>query len=387
MGFFNLFKKRKVKNEAVRNNDDRKITEGAFNDRQARMAFLESNCEIITAADKQILESRKEYEVVTGYLSDIQKIDAVGKEERGEINESANRIINLNKERLAMQHTPPKITVAQRYAIEQEEDRIEDEIKKLRENEMYKGLVEQDLKVLEDERDSLDRKINGAISKTEFNRKILVMATVFIVVALIALIVARIKTESDVTFVFALVVLFGAFCAGYFFLVHRKTLADLKVNEAKLGRAITLINKTKIKFVNVTNVLDYNCEKYHVTGSEDLKYNWVEYNRIVEEEKRFKKAEQLIEFYDNDLKNRLKACGVADAGIWLYQCEALVDAGEMVEVRHRLNVRRQKLRKTIDYNNQQKKSAVLALKSFVVKHKEYEIETRMVMERYGLTNE
>ncbi len=387
MGLFDIFKKRKVKTEAAPAPENRTVSESALTDRTARIAFIEGNCEIIIAADKQILESRKEYEVVTGYLSDIQKIDAVSQEERKEINESANRIINLNNERRAMQHTPPKITMAQRYAIEQDEDKIEAEIKKLAENEAYKGLVENDLKVLEDERDSLDEQINKGISKTEFNRKLLTVATVFIGLALIFLIVAKIRTHADITWVFALVVLFGASCAAFFFFIHRKSVGELKLNEAKLGRAITLINKTKIKYVNVTNVLDYNCEKYHVTGSADLRFNWKEYNRIVDEERRFKKAEQLIDFYDNDLRTRLKACGVVDAGIWVYQCEALIDAGEMVEVRHRLNVRRQKLRKAIDFNNQQKKSAVLALRSFVAKHREYEFETKMVMERFGLTNQ
>ncbi len=386
MGLFSFFKKRKTKKDTANDPNRRRVSEEALADREARMAFIEGNCEIIVAADKQILESRKEYEVVTGYLSDIQKIDAVNKDERKEINESANKIINLNKERRAMTQTPPKITMAQRYAIEQEEDKIEDEIKKLSENESYKSLVEKDLGVLERERDSLDERLNKGISKTVFNRNVLIAATAFIAVALVLLIVAGNVTDADVTPVFALVVLFGALSAAYFFLVHRKTLKDLKLDEAKLGRAITLINKTKIKYVNVTNVLDYNCEKYHVTGAADLSYNWKEYNRIVEEERRFKKAEQLIDFYDNDLKNRLKNCGVSDCGIWVYQCEALVDQGEMVEVRHRLNVRRQKLRKAIDYNNQQKKSAILALRSLVIRHKEYEYEVKMVMGRYGLTN-
>ncbi len=389
MGLFDFFRKRKIKKEPEITADrvKNRANESAFSDRETRMTFLEGNCEIIAAADKQILESRKEYEVVTGYLSDIQKIDSVREEERAKINEAANKIINLNKERLAMQHTPPKITIAQRYAIEQDEEGVEKEIEKLKENEAYKALVEKDLKALERERDSLDDDIVECISKTDFNRKLLTFATVFIGIALILLIVARAVREADVTAVFAVIVAFGGLCAVYFFLVHRKMILAMKNSEAKMERAISLLNKTKIKYVNVTNVLDYNYEKYHVNDSNELKFNLNEYNRIVEEEKRFKKAEQLIDFYDNDLRSRLKTCGVNDVGIWIYQCEALVDAGEMVEVRHRLNVRRQKLRKAIDFNMQQKKSAVLALQSFAVKHREYEIEVKMVMERYGLTNQ
>ena len=76
MGLFDIFKKRKVKKETAREPENREFNESALNDRQARMTFLETNCEIIAAADRHILEARKEYEVVTGYLSDIQKIDA-----------------------------------------------------------------------------------------------------------------------------------------------------------------------------------------------------------------------------------------------------------------------------------------------------------------------
>ena len=387
MGLFGFFKKVKLKKEPVAAKEERGISETALSDRQARIAFIESNCEIAVSADKQIVDSRKEYEVVTSYLSDIQKIDSAKPEDRKKIDECANKVINLNKERMAMTHTPPKITGVQRLAIEQEEDRIEAEIKKMADSEAYKILVEKDLDVLERERDSLDTRINRAISKTEFNRKLLTVASVFIVIALIALITARLMTNADITTVFSLIIAFGALAAGYLLFVHRRTLKEMKSDEAKLGRAITLLNKTKIKYVNVTNLLDYNCEKYHVTGAQDLSFNWKEYNRLVEEERRFKKAEQLIDLNEKDLKDRLKALGVNETGIWVYQCEALVDAGEMVEVRHRLNVRRQKLRKAIDYNTQQKKSALLALQSFVVKHREYEFETNMVMERYGLTNQ
>jgi hypothetical protein len=47
----------------------------------------------------------------------------------------------------------------------------------------------------------------------------------------------------------------------------------------------------------------------------------------------------------------LKKYAIFDAEVWTYQPEALLDSKEMVEVRHRLNVRRQKLRDQMDYNN------------------------------------
>ena len=46
----------------------------------------------------------------------------------------------------------------------------------------------------------------------------------------------------------------------------------------------------------------------------------------------------------------LQRLGIRDREIWFAQAKALVDPKEMVEVRHDLNVRRQKLREQLDYN-------------------------------------
>lgn len=386
MGFLDLFRhKRKESEKRVIRPDTEAFREDAFADRLVRESFISGNCEIIVSADKQITDARKEYEVVTSYLTDIQRIDMIPKEPRREITETAERLLNLNKERLAMQHTPPKITMLQRTAIEESENIIVSEIHRLEENEAYKTLVERDLSILEKERDNLDVAILDGIDKTVFYKRLLIVGSAFIGLGLIATISIRIVREIDVWPLFILLILLGAGLGVFAFMVHRKNVLELKSNEAKISRAIYLLNKVKIKFVNVTNLLDYNYAKYHIESSKDLAYNWKEYMRIVEEEKRFKKAESLIDFNSNDLKEKLKAFELEDPGIWIYQCEALVDPKEMVEVRHRLNVRRQKLRKTIDYNDKEKKNAILSLRNFVVRHPEYEYETKMVMTRYKLT--
>lgn len=391
MGFFDLFKKKKNKKDTAESTV-RAFSETALADRSTRESFVTSNCEVIVAAEKQKLESRKEYQVVTSYLADIQKIDMVPKPERKEIKDSAERILNLNKEREKMTHTPSRITIAQRQAIEEMEREMDEEIARMEDFEAYKMVVESDLRTLEGERDAYDYEINDAVSRDEFYRKVLTVATVFVVISLAFLIyIQRMEAMADrqniIMFVFALIILFGAGMSAYFVVNHKNIEKEMKSNATKLSRAIYLLNKVKIKYVNVVNMLDYNYEKYHVLDLKELKYNWKEYKRLLEEEKRFKKAEQLIDFYNDDLKRRLKDAGVQDTGIWVYQCEALVDDKEMVEVRHRLNVRRQKLRKAIDYNEEQAAKALLSLKSFNEKHPEYEYETRMFMDRYRLTLE
>jgi len=54
--------------------------------------------------------------------------------------------------------------------------------------------------------------------------------------------------------------------------------------------------------------------------------------------------------YPGKMFEELKRLGVKDTEIWFTQARALIDSKEMVEVRHDLNVRRQKLRDQLDYN-------------------------------------
>ena len=58
----------------------------------------------------------------------------------------------------------------------------------------------------------------------------------------------------------------------------------------------------------------------------------------------------------------------------------------MVEVRHSLNVRRQKLREHIDYNVKQKENNEMAIIRFVKEHPEYVNETKPMLEQYRLLN-
>ena len=39
------------------------------------------------------------------------------------------------------------------------------------------------------------------------------------------------------------------------------------ITERKINKAINLLNKVKIKYVNNINVLDYSCEKYGVKNA------------------------------------------------------------------------------------------------------------------------
>ena len=67
----------------------------------------------------------------------------------------------------------------------------------------------------------------------------------------------------------------------------------------------------------------------------------------------------------------LRKCRIQDPNIWLHQAEALIDNKEMVEIRHGLIIRRQKLRKQMEYNAKAAQEAQDEVKDIVNQYPEY----------------
>ena len=382
MGFFrNLFQRKKNRETEAQNRPEDKLVlrDGIYSTPEERAGFVKNCCDMINEAKRQQFEAKKEYEVVTAYLADIQKIDLLPTQAKKSIGDMARKLLALNQERQKMQKITPKITMAQRLALEPYEDTILEEIRKMEEQENYLQVINSDIRHLESEKASLDYELQEVMERDELGKKMLKAAGIFIIVFLAFLFILQETAKKNVQLPFVFTIAFGIIVIAYFYFSNRKNQYDLKLAELKMNRAIQLLNKVKIKYVNCTNLLDYLYEKFHVNNAQELHYHWQEYMRIVEEERRFKKTAESIDFYTEEIIRELKKNGVSDAAVWGYQIEALVDPKEMVEVRHRLNVRRQKLRQRIDYNNNQEEMARKSLRAFRERHVAYDSETLLVL--------
>lgn len=382
MGFFrNLFQRKKKTDNVAENRQEDKLVlrDGIYSTTEERAGFVKNCCDMINEAKRQQFEAKKEYEVVTSYLADIQKIDLLPERAKKSIDDMARKLLALNQERLKMQKITPKITMAQRLALEPYEDTILEEIRKMEEQENYLQVINSDIRHLESEKASLDFELQEVMERDDLGKKMFKVAGVFVIVFLVFLFIIQETAKKNVQLPFIFTIAFGILVIAYFYFSNRKNQYDIKVAEIKMNRAILLLNKVKIKYVNCTNLLDYLYEKFHVHNAQELHYHWQEYMRIVEEERRFKKTAESIDFYTEEIIRELKKNGVSDAAVWGYQIEALVDPKEMVEVRHRLNVRRQKLRQRIDYNNNQEEMARKSLRAFRERHVAYDSETLQVL--------
>lgn len=316
-----------------------------------RLDYIRRLYEGIQEAKGQCEEIKTEYGQVTSHLKDIQLMDQALEEEKAVLNATASAIVELTKEREKLKGKRYKFTDAQRTAMENFESSAAGDVKKLKEFEEYQIKIKHDMRQLESEKSILFSEKRDIIKKQSTLQLvsktlgwILLMFGILLVTILFVLQV-DIRVPFIATAVFAFVVIF------IIVIESKKNRTDMVITERKCNRAISLLNRVKIKYVNNTRTIDYMCSKYRVRNATELEFAHDQYSKAKREWARQREDAFRLNELNEILMEELKKLGVKDRDIWFGQAEAIVDAREMVEVRHSLNERRQKLRSQIDYNN------------------------------------
>ena len=338
--------------------------------------FVRNNCEAIAENERQIAEAKKEYEKVTSYLTDIQRIDMAMEDEYREIKDICKSILTLTQERSKYKNRNLTISDAQMRKFEPFEDELVDEIKKMYNAQAYQDAIEGDIKNLKKEKDSLYSQRKEIIAKQNALKGMTKVLAVLIISLIVLLIVIYYATKTDMTLPYLGVVALAGVSAAMLVFESSKNRRDIILVERKINKAITLLNKVKIKYINNINVLDYNCNKFGVKNAKDFEEKWNEYCKMREYEKKFRENTEMLNANNENLVIMLKELGVKDADIWISRCEAIVDSREMVEIRHELNQRRQMLRERIENNEKLKEGIISQLDAIINAHPEINISCK-----------
>ena len=345
--------------------------------------FVRNNCEAIAENERQIAEAKKEYEKVTSYLTDIQHIDMAREDEYREIKDICKSILTLTQERSKYKNRNLTISDAQMRKFEPFEDELVDEIKKMYNAQAYQDAIEGDIKNLKKEKDSLYSQRKEIIAKQNALKGMTKVLAVLIISLIVLLIVIYYATKTDMTLPYLGVVALAGVSAAMLVFESSKNRRDIILVERKINKAITLLNKVKIKYINNINVLDYNCNKFGVKNAKDFEEKWNEYCKMREYEKKFRENTEMLNANNENLVIMLKELGVKDADIWISRCEAIVDSREMVEIRHELNQRRQMLRERIENNEKFKEGIISQLDAMINAHPEIKGELLGIIKEYS----
>lgn len=390
MGFLGLFNRKKDKPNGLKidvtgiKSSNRGAKASKLNSIASCKALIKENCELIIDSNLQIAEAKIEYQAVTSYLTDMQRIDMIPKEQKTIIEEAAANIINLNKERLKYQNKVSIITDIQYKVLERYELIVPKDLTSLKDSEMYRDMIQKDLQHLEEEKLRLKDEEKDIISKQSFLRGIAIVTCVVMLIlfGIFAALATIAKTNMVVPFL--LTVLMGLVSVIYIWMESRRNQQDMRLVQLKKNREVHLMNKVKIKAVNNQNYLEYVYSKYMIDSYNELKTLWGEYIKLKEETRTYKNNTEMLDYYNSILIKELKKFGIADSEIWIYQPTAIIDNKEMVEVRHRLNVRRQKLRERMEAYNKQKEEALKEIQEVIKEYPECKDEADVILGKYNI---
>jgi len=374
---------RKEENLSEKNPDlyEREVVKPVYSDDRKR--YVTDCCEAIREAEKQIAGIRDEYQEVTDSLLDIQMIDRIGGEERRLLLDYGKNIVRLTRERGQYKNRNLSIPEAVIRRFEPYEDDLVDEIKKMYEAENYQKLIEGDLDKLHQEKKNI-RKEKREIVERQNALKKLAKLLIFLIISMFALfVVAYYTLKADMTFPYLGTVLLAAISATVIFVESNRNRKSMTLADRKMDKAILLLNRVKIKCVNNLNVLEYDREKFGVKDGAQFEHFWNEYCKVKEYERKFRENTEQLNYYCDALVTLLREQGVKESEIWTGQVLAIVDNREMVEIRHKLNARRQILRERIEYNEDIKADCVKQIDQLVAKQPEHRDEILKIVEQYS----
>lgn len=365
-------------NEVIYDRDDLQI-----NDRRSREDYVRGCLEQIAEASREVDNLRIEYNTVTSQLKDMEEIDALPDEEKELIGEYANRIKSLKGRQTGYLKRKNRMSEDKYRKMERMENELSEGLDKLIDAENYQKLVKRDLKKLENEKQAYFYRRDELRKTIEDCRMMAVVCAVAVCVLFAILLVMHYGFRMDTKIGYLASALAGAVGITLIFVRHNDSRSELKGVEGGIARLIQLQNTVKIRYVNNTHLLDYLYVKYMVSSADELSRD---YNRFLEERKEresYEEAEAQLSDTENELLHELRRYQIKDPLLWLKQLDAVLDKKEMVEIRHKLIIQRQSLRRRIDYN----KEVVAAkaqdeIKDLVTRYPKYSKEIMGIVDEY-----
>lgn len=283
----NLFKN--IVNKIIKPKADTEILQGIDleNLNTSKEAYNTVRTKIQDAiTKKEALKLR--YEDAITRLTFIQKIDDLPKEELIELENIAQVLSETVLEKETFQELLESQDTDINY-LEKYKDQIENAIKLIEEHERDLAIIKHDLSHLEGEKAEIEFQSNR-IKKALSFVKIMLLITIF-TGALTTLVLATMFFiyEFDV-FLPSLITIIIIFALGLWIFTFRRYLVhESKKFQLLQKREVELTNKTKLKYVNIQQFLDYEYKKYQVNSSEMLKIRWDNYQSHTKNEAKYKK--------------------------------------------------------------------------------------------------
>lgn len=347
-----------------------------------RTSYIENCCEQMATCSKRIDDAKKEYALVNNYLNDINTIENLYTEQKKQLHFFAKRIKTLNEGKKELRQFTSRMPGEKYHYMQRNELEMPKILKDMKDNEEQVERLKLDLHNIEGEKFALKQEELYAAKMINTITSLFKILIVTIAVIIVMLLISQIYLNTDMKIPIYGTVLLAVIAATVILVMNQKYYAELKLTGMKKQKAVRLLNKYRLRYVNAKSILDYTYEKNGVKSSYELGEQWALYLSVKKEQEAYEKNNDELFKTIGEMEDFLNGLKLFDASVWPSQVEAILDGKEMTEVRHTLNVRRQKLRKSIEFNMNTIDRYKAQVKNVMKKNPAIAQEIMDVLERY-----
>lgn len=246
-----------------------------------------------------------EYDRLNKIHTSIQQIEKMNKKQLAEFENCANNYIAIKNDKV--EYVDRIKGAGQQFDYLQDyEENIDDVIKNLKSVEQRQRDVKNDITYIEGEKGDLLYGKERLIKAQKFVKILMIgLLTIF---AFSALILSVVYTNNDVDIFIPsiiMIVVIGFFSL-WIYIFRRYVIHEIKKNNILMQRAVELLNKVKLKYVNNEQFLAYEYNKYKVKSGDILEDRWKQLQQNKKDKSNIHKISGNIIILEDDIERVLK---------------------------------------------------------------------------------
>lgn len=362
--------------------DQTMLEEKLNNTAHEKKSYAERLCEQIVICCQKVDSSKMEYKVVNSYLDDLRTVENAEEPIKSELEYYARRIITLREDKKIIRENATKIPESKYVYMQHHEHEIQDILKTIYDDEKECQRLKTDMNHIEGEKVALKYEQRDAKQKLDIMRSLALIGMLAAAVIIVMLLITMVTTGQNIVWgVYGVII--AALAGGAILIVlHQKYTAELRLTERKMSKAVGLMNKYKLLYVNVKSRLDYLYEVHGVKSSYELNDLWRLYLNAKKEHEAFHlNADNTYKSIEG-LIAELEKLKLYDTSVWPAQVDAIVDKRKMADIRNTLNTRRDRLRHAIDFNTNNMENAKRQIHNLIEKNPAMAKEIMSILDKY-----
>ena len=347
-----------------------------------REKYIRSLVEQVRDASAQMDRLNVEYNEVTAALRDVEELETLPPGEQSALKETAEKLIRLEDERNSYNKAKGLMTEGQYQALERFSDSMPRAYEDIKNAEEQKKFIRDDLKKLDDEKQGYLYRESELKKEIENSRGMVVICLFAAVLCIVMLLVLQFGFGMDTKVGYIIVAFAVAIAVTVIYIKYLDAQKEQKRIIAGINRIILLQNTVKIRYVNNKQLLDYLYMKYNTKSSKELQKIWDAYEEERSKREQNEETERQLNLVTKEFARRLRKYRLSDATAWMHNPIAVINPGEMEELKHSYLIRRQKLRAQMDYNKRLAKEGEKELRQLIEEYPRYAGEVVEMLNKY-----